>query len=71
MNYNEVSDTDKTNLVDIILETSTTPLDFDLFAELIGTLSEDIPGLELLSETGLANLIADCWQIYLSQSVAP
>ena len=70
MNYSIITEADKTNLVAIIIETSEEVLDFDLFTELVATLSEDIPGLEFITEDELASLITDCWEIYLAAPVA-
>jgi len=70
MNYNTITQADKANLVAIIVESSEEPLDFDLFSEIVATLSEDVPGLEFISDESLASLISDCWEIYLAQPVA-
>lgn len=71
MSYQTFTDADKINLVSIILETSDQAIDFDLFQELIGILSEDIPGLEFLSDDQLSSLTTECWEIYLASPVAP
>lgn len=71
MNHQTVADAEKVKLVSIILETSDQAIDFDLFEELIGILSEDIPGLEFLSDDQLSSLADDCWEIYLAHPVAP
>lgn len=70
MNYDTITQADKAKLVAIIIETSEEALDFDLFGEIVATLSEDIPGLEFISDEELESLISDCWEIYLAQPVA-
>jgi hypothetical protein len=64
MNDHTMTQDEKSKLVTIILESSEYPIDFDLFSELIAVLSEDIPGLEFLSEDELSCLISDCWEMY-------
>ena len=66
MNYSTITHEDCIQLVKIILETSDDDvvIDFELFSELVVLLSEDIPGLEFLSDEDLSFLISDCWTIY-------
>lgn len=70
MSYSNITQDEKTQLVSIIQESSEHPIDFDLFGEMIAVLSEDIPGLEFLSDKDLSSLTADCWEIYKQNPVA-
>ena len=70
MNNHITTQDEKTKLVTIILESSEHPIEFDLFGEMIAVMSEDIPGLEFLSEENLSSLTADCWEIYQQNPVA-
>ena len=69
MNYSTITHEDCIQLVKIILETSDDDvvIDFELFSELVVLLSEDIPGLEFITEDELADLISNCWTIYQQQ----
>lgn len=65
MNDSTITHEDCIQLVHIILETSNDDVvDFELFSELVAVLSEDIPGLEFITEDELADLISNCWTIY-------
>ena len=70
MNNHTLTQEEKTKLVTIILASSEHPIDFELFGEMITVLSEDIPGLEFLSDEDLSSLTADCWEIYQQNPVA-
>lgn len=70
MNNHTLTQEEKTKLVTIILASSEYPIDFELFGEMITVLSEDIPGLEFISEDELSSLISDCWEIYQQRPVA-
>lgn len=54
----------KHTLVTIILEANHEILDFELFAEMVLSLSEDIPGLEYMTDEESTDLVNDCWSIY-------
>lgn len=70
MNYHTITQDEKSQLVGIIQESSDYPIDLELFGEMIGALSEDIPGLEFLSDEDLSSLISECWEIYQQNPVA-
>ena len=70
MNNHTLTQEEKTKLVTIILASSEHPIDFELFGEMITVLSEDIPGLEFISEDELSSLISDCWEIVQQRPVA-
>ena len=64
MNYHTLNSEEKAQLIAVILESIDEPIEFDNFAEMIGLLCEDIPGLECLSKKSFAALVKDCWEIF-------
>jgi hypothetical protein len=70
MNYQTLNSDEKTRLVTIILDSIDESMEFDDFKETIGLLSEDIPGLECLSDESFSALVTDCWEIFQHSPVA-
>ena len=64
MNYQTLNSDEKTRLITIILNSVDECIEFDDFQETICLLSEDIPGLECLSDDSLSALVMDCWEIF-------
>lgn len=64
MNYQILNSDEKIRLVNSILESIEVPIEFDEFQETIGLISENIPGLESLSDDSFSELVKDCWEIF-------